>query len=330
MKKNELTMNVIKIRLNDYLKSQFHLKSLIKSKQIYSRVHFYSFLTLFLLLCTHAQAQTTDQNNPLSYEITGLVDDSALAGQGGTIFNTSTDIPGSGDSSNTLNIANGSYVDFELSLENTSDAYAHLRVSVDNIESNGSYGNGNIMLAQTSNSQGLTDTGTLSFLMTGNGYNSATLTLDWYTANGLFDTRLEEERFITSYDIDFNQYNNFFTNDLTGIGLSNSTDLSLEYDEDLVSVYSDGSSATMSDSEHAVAVLTNEIDSQEIQVGKNGKGNILFMFEFRNPSQNLDENFYPGDVEVVAPGAPTPPIYALMLFAAIMAFKNKLMAKAEA
>ena len=86
----------------------------------------------------------------------------------------------------------------------------------------------------------------------------------------------------------------------------------------------------MSDSEHAVAVLTNEIDSQEIQVGKNGKGNILFMFEFRNPSQNLDENFYPGDVEVVAPGAPTPPIYALMLFAAIMAFKKKLMAKAEA
>ncbi|WP_238527697.1 hypothetical protein [Lentisphaera araneosa] len=267
------------------------------------------------------------QDNTLSYEITGLVDENALAGQGGAIFNTSTDIPGSGGSDNTLYMGNGSYVDFELSLENSVDPYAHLRVTVDDIIGSGSGGYGNLMLAQTSNSQGLTDTGTLSFLMTGNGYNSATLTLDWYTANGLFDTRLEEERFITSYDIDYNQYNNFFTDDLAGIGLSENTDLTLEYDNGLANVFSDGGSATMSDSEHAVAVLTNEISSQEIQVGKDGKGNVLFMFEFRNPSQNLDENFYPDDIEVVAPGAPTPPIFALMLFAAIVALKNKLMAR---
>ena len=140
-------------------------------------------------------------------------------------------------------------------------------------------------------------------------------------------TQLNEQRFITSYDIDFNQYNSFLNSDLEGIALSDTTDLQMDNDGTNTLVSSNGSSAVMSDSEHAVAILTNEISSQEIDVGKDGKGNILFMFEFRNPSENLDENFHPGGVEAIAPGAPTPPAFALMIFAAIMALKEKFKPK---
>lgn len=264
----------------------------------------------------------------ISYEVQGLVNQSALPGQGGQIFNLSSDVLGSGNAlTNTLNLSNGAYVDFEVSTSGQNFAYNHLRVSVDDIVNGNSIGSGNFMLAQTSNSQGLTDSGTLSFLMTGNGANSATLTFEWFEPNGLFDTPVVESRFITSYDIDFDQYNSFLTSDLSGVVLSETTDLQRMDNGDYSTFYSDGSSAVVADSEHAVSVLTQDLASQEIQVGKNGSGNVLFMFEFRNPSQNLDDNFSPTQAVSVAPGAPSPPVYALALFAVVAALKSKVQIK---
>ena len=281
-------------------------------------------IILFVFIFSTELFAQNDNGSGVSYEITGLVDQSALAGQGGEIFNTSTDVPNAGSYDNTLNVSNGAYVDFEVSLENYVSPEAHLRVTIDNIVIGNSVGSGDLMLAQTSNSQGLTDTGTLSFLMIGSGTKSATLKFDWYESNGLFDTPLAEQRFITSYDIDGRQYNSFLNSDLEGIALSDTTDLVMNNLGTTTEILSLGGPAFLSDSEHAVAVYTNEISSQEIEVGNLVGSNALFMFEFRNPSQNLDENFHPGGIESVAPGAPTPPAFALMLFAAIMAFKGKI------
>ena len=282
-------------------------------------------ITSCILVITSLDLHAQSSGDPnLSFEILGLVDENATAGQGGSIFNTTTNVPSGGGYENTLNVSNGAYVDFKVSLENYVDPYAHLRVTIDDIIIGDSVGSGDLMLAQTTNSQGLKDSGTLSFLMIGDGTKSATLRFDWYDANGNFDTPLEEQRFITSYDIDGRQYNTFLNSDLEGIALSETTDLQMNNSGLFTEVESLGGGAFLSDSEHAVAVYTNAISTQEIEVGNKVNSNALFMFEFRNPSQNLNENFDPSGIEELAPGAPTPPAFALMLFAALMAFKEKL------
>lgn len=236
----------------------------------------------------------------VSYEVSGYVNGSS------GIYNTSTSIQNSGSASNWVSTNNGEYVDFVMADVDTGLTAAHLRVTIGNLVQGNSVGTANVMLAITSNSQSLTDLGTISFLM-GTGGNqpqqSATLLFEWYEPNGLFDTPHSNQYTITSYDIDFQQFNGFESAEVETLFLASAsesgvdTNLSTRINGSITEVFdpAPGTDATINDVANAVAVRTLESSSQSITLGKNTgvEGNLLFMYEFRNPPQNLNATIIP-------------------------------------
>lgn len=254
------------------------------------------------------------QASIINYAVSGYVDASGTAGVGAPIFNTSTDVLGSGTTANFLDVTGSPYVDFTIKDgdDNSPDpvVLAHLRVTLSDISSGTQ-----VMLAQTSDSQGLEDTGTISLLIGGSAgsqSNSATITFDWYTPNGLFDTSLSNQYTITSYDIDFNQFNSMRTTDIETVFLSDTigavaSNLTVSADGSFTRVADEDPStdADFADAENAVVFRTVEGSQQQIKVGKigNASGNQLYMFEFRNP---------PGSVDVEISPIPEPTSIALL------------------
>jgi len=145
-----------------------------------------------------------------------------------------------------------------------------------------------LMIAQTVNSQGLTDSGTFSILTNfasanGSGISSITLRLDWLVPDTNTPFAISAE--VTSFDYDFNQFlkleNTDFSTGVHGSALTRTNSGGF-------TTWQAGSSdSTFSNPNNAVIFNFLSDSSTTIEVGKAGTGNSLFMFEFRDPSINL-------------------------------------------
>jgi len=149
--------------------------------------------------------------------------------------------------------------------------------------------NSGLMIAQTSNSQGLTDSGTLSVLTSFNnngGATEVTLLFEFFMPDTNNPVGVAME--ITSFDYDFGQYLRVNNADFIGgafgsaLTRTNPTETTTRWES------ASNSSVTFADASSAVA-LNNVADSSfSMTLGKlSGAGNSLFMFEFRDPSVNL-------------------------------------------
>lgn len=165
------------------------------------------------------------------------------------------------------------------------------------------------MIAQTSNSQDLMDTGTLSILsdFTSVGVNqesSVSLLFEFFVPDS--DTLKDVGIELTSFDHDFNQFLEVDTADFSaaasGSKLGRSGAGSKVRFADTTN-----SNATFNQSSNAV-VLNNRSNSSSFSttVGKVGTGNSLFMYEFRDSSTNLDFPLAPISI-------PEPSLPAMMM-----------------
>lgn len=254
----------------------------------------------------------------LNYVITGYAAGSAPiveTGVGGT-----TDVPGSGGPTNSVLVTAGSstFVDFTIGDAdaivgdkflpaniNALPTVATLRVTLQAVSAGGT----ETMIARTSNSQGLTDIGTLTLLITGlNGSNSnshsnsATFQFDWRNAANTAPLAGSNQIVFTSYDIDFTQRNRVSTSDYSFFGTSVSPATRLTTSTSLgtttVVDAAPGTNSVVDDARNAYAFITVAGDTtQTISVDKAGGGvvadgfgtggNQLYMFSFRSPSPLL-------------------------------------------
>jgi len=151
-------------------------------------------------------------------------------------------------------------------------------------------GRSGLMIAQTSNSQGLTDTGTLSIL-TGfsaagpDGSSWVKLGFSFTEPDSVTPISLAQE--ITSFDYDFLQ---FLMIDKADFSASDRGSNVSRTDTASTIRFFDANNTDASFSQASNAVALNNVadDFYSFTVGKTqGSGNSLFMFEFRDPSINL-------------------------------------------
>jgi|GEM_PF-1283937 len=148
-----------------------------------------------------------------------------------------------------------------------------------------------LMIAQTVNSQGLTDTGSLSlYISPSNGDWTGTFRFSFYAgANGTSDfttpSRVSAE--VTSLDLDFDQRMVLYRSELAGYALNVPTDVVVtEPSSDLIQFQGLGN-AQFNDPEAAVVALYN--NAREFNIMFAHDSVALFMFEFRNPPSDLDD-----------------------------------------
>jgi hypothetical protein len=163
---------------------------------------------------------------------------------------------------------------------------------------------GRVMIAQTSDSQGLMDTGTVSVIyqaatgFTGYNYNLAldfqfgswnNTTSTWTPGNLLYGTQ------VTTYDLDFGQYIRVNTSDFNQYSLAGMTRLTVTAAglAPNPAVAAPGSyqiadlgnsDSAFNDARNAVSLLSTGSSDFTLSLGKTtGGGNSLHMFEFRSP-----------------------------------------------
>ena len=234
------------------------------------------------------------------------------------IFDTSTDVPTSGSSANyDSNTAVDDFAVFDMVAVDDGDGsttdFADLRVTYS--ADNGGIGS-DIMIAQTSNSQGLTDTGTISVLVDLNSAGTASLTFDWFEPGSFVggveqsgSSMLTTKVNYTTFDIDFSQLVRVQTSDLSSYTIDNPTSLTAVDNGTTISFEDDGADSTFDDPTTAAQFLTRDaIASHAVDVGKqSSSGPALFMFEFRDPSDVVIFN----DPQTTP--VPEPSAYAIIL-----------------
>ena len=210
------------------------------------------------------------------------------------IAGSSTTVSGGGSSNNFGSPSLGDFAVFDVSDTNGND-YADLKVTY--AADNGIVGN-NIMIARTVDSQGLVDTGTISVLIeAGSGGGTADLRFDWYTP-GSFDGGLEQSGAsiintgqinYTTFDIDFRQEVSILESETASYMVNGTTELVDTAAGGSIFFRDGGADSSFDDPETAFAFLSRSgTQTKTITMGKQSSGgNALFMFEFRDPSDNV-------------------------------------------
>lgn len=233
------------------------------------------------------------------------------------IVGATADVTGSGSSSNfTASASVGDYAVFDIS-DSFNNDFADLKVTYS--ADNGGVGS-NIMIARTTNSQGLTDAGTISILITLGNQAGGTVSLDfeWYNP-GSFSGGIEQAGAslitnpinYTTFDIDFSQVVSIPDTGISQYMMDGSTVLTDTVTGGQILFEDNGANSTFDDSTTAVGFLTaTGAQSHTISMGKQSQfGNALFMFEFRDPSDNV--TFNNPDITPVPEPAATATLVAL-------------------
>lgn len=238
-----------------------------------------------------------------------------------------SDVPGSGvagnyDPDNTF--SGISYAVFDMR-KGTND-FADLRVTY-----NGGAGT-SVMVNRTSNSQTLTDAGTISILMeqtTGGAY-AGSFTFDWFAPDSFVGgvylgsgKLISDSILYTTFDIDYEQMVGVKTGQLQSYGLTSTTVLTADLGQDpgYVVFKDNKANSVFNDPTTAAQFLTQSGSaSHDLFMGKQkDKGASLFMFEFRDPSAIITDHFVPVVI-------PEPSSIALAsLIAASVVFIRRLM-----
>jgi hypothetical protein len=234
-----------------------------------------SFGASILLLPTAVQAgsyaingvvfQTVDSNNPANAAIPGS---------------------SSGSASNTNTWATGVVGRFILK-----DAFNNdygLEVSATNPTGALSAGTDSLMVAQTVNSQGLTDRGTLSVYARPSSTNPYSLDLKFSFFSGTtFTTPASLNVLLTSLDIDFSQRYYTKNTDFTSNSTYAGTDLTSAPAVAGYTGFTASGNSTFDNPRFAVSSAASEKSELNIRIAHNSVA--LFMFEFRDPSQIVPE-----------------------------------------
>jgi hypothetical protein len=173
----------------------------------------------------------------------------------------------------------------------TTSDYAQLKVTYE--ADNGGVGS-NIMIAQTSDSQGLKDSGTLSVLANIGSSDGGTVSLkfEWYTWGSFSNGEVQESANIlsqqinyTTLDIDVYQTVSIAKSDITSYTLDATTLLTATDDGSSIAFTDAGADTTgVSDPRTAVSFTASTTGTQLIEMGKqSASGYTLFIFEFRDP-----------------------------------------------
>ena len=220
------------------------------------------------------------------------------------IFGTSTDVTGSGSSANyDSNTSVGDFAVFDMDAvdddNGTRNDFADLRVTY--TADNGGIGS-DIMIARTSDSQGVTDGGTISVLVDLDSAGTASLTFDWFTPGSFSggveqpdSSKLTTKINYTTFDIDFKQLVRVQTSEISSYTLGGKLDTNSNFvptkltavdNGTTISFEDDGADSTFDDPTTAAQFLSRDaIASHAVDVGKQSEGGAaLFMFEFRDPS----------------------------------------------
>lgn len=206
------------------------------------------------------------------------------------VVDTTSDIPVNTGGSNAnfpSSAPVGSFAQFRVRKEGETDEFAQLRITYSG--DNGVTDN-KVMIAQTSDSQGLTDTGTASILLTlDQDAGSGDFTFNWYEpASGTSTTPKDLDVLYTTYDLDFNQQISFDSSEAQSITLDGSTKLTSTIDSTTEVYDGANSNSSFNEPKNAVQILSENSASHTFSVGKHtGSGNALYMFEFRDPSNNI-------------------------------------------
>ena len=156
-------------------------------------------------------------------------------------------------------------------------------------------GNTGLMIAQTTNSQGLTDTGTLTILsdFTGTSLTSVTLAFQFFIPDS--DTLTPIAMQLTSFDFDFGQFIQVNSIDFNQAAFgSRLTATEPTSGQIRYAAPNDGVNATFSQAASAVSLTSVSDTGFNVTLGKlSGGGNSLFMLEFRDPSINLSSQLPP-------------------------------------
>lgn len=224
---------------------------------------------------------------------------------GGT--NSAVPLSGTPDNYNTNTTHIGSTAVFNMTKDGND--YADLRMTY-----NGGAGT-KVMANRTSNSQGLTDTGTISILMdfaSSTGY-SGSFTFDWFAPNSFIGgtyiggSLISDAILYTTFDIDYYQFVSTKTNQLQSYGLTANTVLHTDLLEtpSMVRFEDNNANSTVNEPTTAAQFLTRiGPASLQIDMGKqNATGASLFMFEFRDPSQIVTTPFIPVSIPEPATGS---------------------------
>lgn len=210
------------------------------------------------------------------------------------IVGTTSEVSGSGSSSNFGSASVNDFAVFDVAAGGSD--YADLKITY--ASDDGSVGS-NIMIAQTSNSQTLMDSATVSILIEiGNsGGGTVDLNFDWYIP-GSFSGGVEQAGAslisapinYTTFDIDFQQVVGIQEAETASYTLDSSTVLTATETAGEIRFEDPGANSTFTNPTTAVEFLMQDgTASHTISMGKqNSGGNALFMFEFRDPPLNVD------------------------------------------
>jgi len=210
---------------------------------------------------------------------------------------TTTNITSSGNKENTTTfptISGTSAVVGRFLVSDGTNTYG-LEVSVSNPTGSLQQGQDSLMVARTTNSQGLTDTGTLSIYVSpgdasvASGEWSLDVRFSFFNVEGTtFTTAFSPTLLLTSLDIDANQ--RYYTDnaDFSANNLYAGSTLSSASAITGYTGFTAGGSANFNDPASAVSSL-GAAGVSEFDVRLQHNNVALFMFEFRDPSQIVPE-----------------------------------------
>lgn len=194
---------------------------------------------------------------------------------------TTSDIPGSGDATNTDVWAAG-----EVGRFTAVDGATTFGIVVTATNPTGSLsaGTDTLMVARTTNSQGLTDTGTLSIYVRSSGRWS--LDFNFAVFDATFTAPVNIDFTLTSLDIDFNQRYYTSTTSFSSNQTYTPTNVTAAPVVAGYTGFTAAGNSTFSDAPHAV---TSQGFGNSFDIRLSHDNVALYMFEFRDPSALVPE-----------------------------------------
>ncbi|WFB36881.1 hypothetical protein P3T73_03780 [Kiritimatiellota bacterium B12222] len=198
---------------------------------------------------------------------------------------TTAVISGSGTKDNTTTFALGEVGRFGILVDGVQ---RYMSVNMNSVSGSLTVGEDSLMVTQTVNSQGLTDSGTLSIYISPDSKSAwtANMSFSFYEDEAL-TTPFTPGILLTSLDIDYDQVYSVKNDDIDDSILYGATQLTSH--KDLPPGYTGfigEGNAEFYDPEFAVSTLST---SQEINFALAHDDVALFMFEFRNPPAVIPE-----------------------------------------
>jgi len=234
------------------------------------------------------------------------------------IVGTSAKVSGSGSKDNTVQWFFGDSARFILNGDDGTPSANAVTYGVDvrPVSATGGFqpGTDSLMIARTEDSQGLKDTGSLSlYISPAAGSWTGEFKFSFYAGSGAksdFSTPVSLSVQAASLDLDFNQRMQLYRDELAAYGVTDPTDIVVTDDGgDLIDFQGVG---TANFDNPAAAVIARYNSVEQFNVAFSHTSVALFMFEFRNPPDNIDDsNFNFNQVSVPVPATPALILLAL-------------------